>query len=74
MKPLITEGIFGMDNVKIDKKKILGDKGEQTFEFNQDYFDNMKFDGCYIDIIKKQINSYNLQKVEQRCLREVNFE
>jgi hypothetical protein len=71
MQPLITEGIFGMENVKLDKKKILGDKGEISPQMDEDYFEKMKVDGCYIDIIKKQINSYNLQKVEQRCLREV---
>lgn len=73
MQPLITEGIFGMENVKIDKKKILGDKGEIRPHLDEDYFEKMRVDGCYIDIIKKQINSYNLQKVEQRCLREVNI-
>ena len=71
MEPMMTEGLLGMDHVRIDKRKILGDKGEITHEFNKDYFDKMKYDGCYIDIVKKQINSYNLEKVEQRSLREV---
>ncbi len=37
---------------------------------NQNYFYKTHEDGIYLDVVKKIIYSYNLQKVEQRAMRE----
>lgn len=47
---------------------------KDSYKNIDDYFYDTSRDGVYLDIIKKQIFSYNLQKVEQRCLREKNYD
>ena len=39
-----------------------------------DYFCDISRDGIYLDIVKKQIFSYNLQKIEQRLLNEKKYD
>ena len=63
--------------VKTLDKSQLFDKTDKTVIPNFistvpeiEYFSKMSKDGVYIDYIKKIIYTYNIQKVEQRCLRE----
>jgi hypothetical protein len=80
-QPLKTAGFLGMSTIVIDKsllfKNILANSDNKSTTQNyyqhddsSDYFFRMIKDGIYLDYIKKRINSYNLQKVEQRALRE----
>jgi hypothetical protein len=50
------------------------DKNNTTNKDSDDYFYDSSRDGVYLDIIKKQIFSYNLQKVEQRCIRDKEYD
>lgn len=72
---MLSEGFFGTSNVLIDKSMLVNDgrKILTKSKHDEEYFNKMERDGIYLDVIKNLIYSYNLQKVEQRCLREVNF-
>lgn len=65
-----------MGTIDIDKGKFL-QIGLNAFTekelFSDDYFYKMNKDGLYIDVVKRLTTSYNLQKVEQRCIRAVLF-
>jgi len=83
-QPLKTEGCLGMRLVKnLDKSKLYkaddaeGKEKISTFNYNNnktekqnDFLEKMSMDGIYLDYVKNTIYSYNLQKVEQRALRE----
>lgn len=75
--PLKTSGFLGLGNVMLDKAALFADKskGKMNAGFNQEknYFDKQTKDGVYLDYVKQKVYSYNLQKLEQRLLREVFF-
>jgi hypothetical protein len=70
LQPLKTAGLFGTENIKLDKSLIIGQENNYLVEQNMNYFFKMSKDGIYIDYIKNLITTYNLQKIEQRALRE----
>ncbi len=77
LQPLITSGFLGLGNVLLDKSPILADKSKQNLIIrsnDEDYFNNLHRDGIYLDYIKKKVYSYNIQKLEQRLIREVSLE
>lgn len=62
---------------QLESQQGLIEKFDRNTTLNKDsddYFYDTSRDGVYLDIIKKQIFSYNLQKVEQRCLRDKEFD
>ena len=73
-QPLKTSGFFGTDLVTTLDKSMLFDRADQrvssSYTPDAGYFSKMAKDGIYVDIIKNRIYTYNLQKVEQRALRE----
>jgi hypothetical protein len=83
-QPFRTAGVLGMATTVVDKsllyKNIMPEAGDlnktsttQNYYLHDDksdYFFKMTKDGIYLDYIKKLIYSYNLQKVEQRAIRE----
>jgi len=75
--PLKTNGILGMGNIMLDKSALFAEKSRENFgiQYNKenDYFVKLSRDGVYLDYIKKKVYSYNIQKLEQRLLREVIY-
>jgi hypothetical protein len=76
-QPLKSEGLFGTELVKTIDKSALYKSNNAITSYthsnnipDQEYFSKMTIDGVYIDYIKQLIYSYNLQKTEQRLLRE----
>jgi len=73
--PLKTSGFFGLGNVFLDKTALFAGKsnGKMSLGYSKErnYFDKLSKDGVYLDYVKKKVYSYNLQKLEQRLLREV---
>jgi len=71
-KPLKASGLTGMGNIHIDKSGILiNKKAKINFPKENDYFDKLNKDGIYLDYVKKEVYSFNIQKLEQRLIREV---
>lgn len=73
--PLKTSGFLGLGNVLLDKTALFADKspGKMGVGYSKErnYFDKLSKDGVYLDYVKKKVYSYNIQKLEQRLLREV---
>ena len=73
--PLKTNGFLGIGNVLLDKNALFADKspGNMSVGYSKqsNYFDKLSKDGVYLDYVKKKVYSYNIQKLEQRLLREV---
>lgn len=76
-QPLKTNGFLGMGNVNLDKAALWADNSAGKFiEYGpqqNEYFDKISKDGVFLDYVKKKVYSYNIQKLEQRLLREVLF-
>ncbi|MCQ2816963.1 MAG: hypothetical protein MJ252_06835 [archaeon] len=77
MKNLKVEGPLGRGVVKdIDKAAYFKDdrnfKADNLayYDNDEEYFEPYIKDGIYLDYIKKLIYSYNIQKLEQRTMRE----
>jgi len=74
-QPLKTSGFLGLGNVMLDKNALFADKSKGNLSLgyskNTNYFDKICKDGVYLDYVKQKVYSYNIQKIEQRLLREV---
>ena len=77
MSPLKTEGISGRKFVtEYDKKTLFDDKEafqeQDLVQLNDEdeYFERAIKDGIYLDYVKQQLFSFNIQKTEQRSFRE----
>ena len=77
LAPLKTEGISGRKFVTEFKKDTLFDDKEAFKEHDliqlndeDEYFERVIKDGIYLDYVKQQLFSFNIQKTEQRSFRE----
>ena len=77
LAPLKTEGISGRKFVTEFKKDTLFDDKEAFQEHDliqlndeDEYFERAIKDGIYLDYVKQQLFSFNIQKIEQRAFRE----
>ena len=77
LAPLKTEGVSGRKFVSEFNKEPLFDdkeafKAQDVLQLNEDdeYFERAIKDGIYLDYVKQQLFSFNIQKIEQRAFRE----
>ena len=77
LAPLKTEGVSGRKFVTEFKKDTLFDDKEAFQEHDliqlndeDEYFERAIKDGIYLDYVKQQLFSFNIQKTEQRAFRE----
>ena len=77
LAPLKTEGISGRKFVKeFNKEPLFDDKEafqeQDLIQLNDEdeYFERAIKDGIYLDYVKQQLFSFNIQKIEQRSFRE----
>ena len=77
LAPLKTEGISGRKFVSEFNKETLFDDKEAFREQDliqlndeDEYFERAIKDGIYLDYVKQQLFSFNIQKIEQRAFRE----
>ena len=77
MAPLKTEGISGRKRVtEFNKETLFDDKEafqeQDIIQLNDEdeYFERAIKDGIYLDYVKQQLFSFNIQKTEQRSFRE----
>ena len=77
LAPLKTEGISGRKFVtEFNKEPLFDDKEafhpQDVLQLNEDdeYFERAIKDGIYLDYVKQQLFSFNIQKIEQRSFRE----
>ncbi len=75
MKQLKTKGL-GREIVYLDKEDFFKDtpnfkpQNLMTYDNQEEYFEQYQKDGIYIDYIKKLIYAHNIQRSEQRSMRE----
>ena len=77
LAPLKTEGVSGRKFVaEFNKEPLFDDKeafkAQDVLQLNEDdeYFERAIKDGIYLDYVKQQLFSFNIQKIEQRAFRE----
>ena len=77
LAPLKTEGISGRKFVtEFNKEPLFDDKEafkeQDVIQLNDEdeYFERAIKDGIYLDYVKQQLFSFNIQKTEQRSFRE----
>ena len=77
LAPLKTEGISGRKFVaEFNKEPLFDDKeafkAQDVLQLNEDdeYFERVIKNDIYLDYVKQQLFSFNIQKIEQRAFRE----